>query len=207
MEESIGLEGRITVYAIPEWTDAELRYFWLPETALGEDGLYHIVRPARISDAEKEQRTLLETKNLITQLGFQVLTNNIGAPSQNGATWSLDPFAQIFSVGNGAITYVLRQDTAVAGDGFATGSRKVPAAFSIVGLTTTITTNFGSGDAVGTITNCGFYGTQIEPFGTPNVNATTTAGSGWLMSHALLSLVKGSSAVAIAYSFTIANPH
>ena len=198
MLENIDIEGRIRLMALPEdWTDEELRYWLEPETELGTDGLYHIVRPARMSEEEKRRRTVLEVKNLLTNLGVTQLLNNISVQGQG----NMQAFAQIFSVGNGLIAGVLRSDTAVAGDGFGTNSRKVPASFSIVGFATTITMNYASGDAAGTWTNAGFYGFKVSGA----QNATTTTATGQLNSHVLFPFSKGAAAYAVAYIFTISN--
>ena len=202
LHEAIRIETRISAYAIPEWTDEELRYWWVEDTAPGPDGLYRVVRPARISDEEKARRKIAEGTNLFTNVGLIQLVANMGAQSQGGMqTWG-----GILSLGNGAVPGLpTRADTTVWGDGFATGSRKVAAATTVSGLTGTATFNFGSGDALGTITNAGYYGFMFGLPGHPNSPATTTAGSGQLNSHLLLSFVKGASAVAVAYSITIGN--
>lgn len=203
LHEAIRIESRICAYDIPDWTDEELRYWWIEDTAPGPDGLYRVTRPARISDREKERRKIAEGTNLFTNVGLIQLVANMGAQSQGGMqTWG-----GILSLGNGAVPSLpTRQDTTVWGDGFTTGSRKVPAATTVSGLTGTLTCNFQSGDAVGTITNSGLYGFMFGLPGHLNSPATTTPGSGQLNSHLLFSFVKGASAVAVAYSMTLSNP-
>lgn len=198
MEDQIGIKGVIRLYTLPQdMTDEELRYWWEPETEIGPDGLFHIVRPARMSAEEKHSRLVLQASNLVTNAGMTQLLNNMSVSGQG----NMQAFAQILSMGNGTISGVTRGDTAVLGDGFTTGARKVPASFSSVGFTTTITTNFGSGDAVGTITNAGLYG--FKPSGSQN--ASTTTGTGQLNSHVLFSFTKGASAIAVAYSLSLTN--
>lgn len=197
-EEPLGIHGRMRLIALPEdWTDAELRYWLEPETELGEDGLYHLVRQPRMSEEERQRRTILTAKNLITNAGMTQILTNQSVPGQG----NMLAYAQIFGVGNGAISGVTRTDTTIAGDGFASGSRKVPASYSVIGFTTTITTNFASGDAVGTWTNAALVGFKVSGA----QNATTTSGTGALMSHVLFNFVKGASAIAVAYSFSLSN--
>lgn len=197
-DESLNIEGTLSLYELPrDMSDEEFRAWWEPETALGEDGLYHIVRPARCSDEEKARRKVLEVGNLITNAGIKQQLNNMSVPGQG----LLLVFNQIFALGNGAISGVTRADTAVAGDGFATGSRKQAASVIVIGYTTTATMNYASGDANGTITNAGIFG--VNPV--TGANAGTSAGTGTLMTHVLFNFVKGASAVAIAYSISLAN--
>lgn len=198
LQETLDIHGKIIIYRLDhDMSDEELRYWLEPETALGDDGLYHIVRPARWSEQEKARRKELEIDNLITNAGMTQLLNNLSVTGQG----NMQAFAQIFSVGNGAITGVTRADTSVAGDGFATGARKAPASFSIVGFVSTITVNFLSTDAVSTWTNAGFYG--FKPSGSQN--ASTTTGTGELNTHCLFPYSKGSVAVAVLYAFSLAN--
>lgn len=189
MHEQFGVHGIITLHKIPdEWTDEDFKYWWCPITAPNGQ----ILQPARISDQDKRNRIVLPpVENLITNTGINTLLTNTGVQS----TGSMIVFSQILSVGNGAITGVTRTDTGVAGDGFATGARKAPASHANTGFSTTITTNLLSTDAVGTLTNLGFYGN----------GATTTTGSGNLMTHALFSFVKGSFAYAVNYVLLYSN--
>ena len=198
IKETLSITGHVALIELPhDMTDEELRYWLEPETEQGPDGLYRIVRPARMREEEQHRRTVLEVDNLITTAGMAQLLNNMSVAGQG----MMQAFTQIFSVGYGTIQGVIRSDTSVAGDGFGTNSRKAPTTFSIVGFTTTIMTNFASGDAAGTWTNAGFYG--FKPSGAQN--ATTTAGTGQLNTHLLFNFVKGASAIAVAYTMTIGN--
>jgi hypothetical protein len=199
LKETIGIKGRLSIIELPhDMSDEELRYWLEPETELDpETGLYRIKRPARMSAGEQRSRTVLEANNLITNAGMTQLLNNMSVTGQG----TMQTFAQIFSVGNGLITGVARTDTSVVGDGFASGSRKVPASFSIVGFTTTIISNFASGDAVSVWTNAGFYGFKVSGA----QNATTTAGTGQLNTHVLFPFNKGAIAIGVAYSFSLTN--
>lgn len=191
-----GIDGILRLYKIPEeWaTNKELfDAWWLPETEVGLDGFIRIARDARISDEAKAQRLVMEpVHNLITNSGINRILVNQSATAQSG----MQPFSQILSVGNGAITGVTRSDTSVIGDGFASGARKAPTSNYQVGFLTTIITNFASGDAVSTWSNVGWYG---------GGSATTTTGTGVLYSHALFAFVKGSVAYSLNYSFLLGN--
>jgi hypothetical protein len=189
MYEAVGVHGIITLHKIPdEWTDEDFRYWWCPVTApTGQ-----IIQPARISDETKRLWLAHEpVGNLITNTGINTLLTNTGVQ----ATGSMTVFSQILSVGNGSIIGVTRTDTSVAGDGFATGARKAPASHANTGFSVTVTTNFSTTDAVGNWTNIGLYGN----------GATTTTGSGSLMTHALFTFSKGSIAYALNYVFLYSN--
>lgn len=192
--DSIGIHGIITLHEIPnEWDDEAFKYWWCPVT----DPTGEIVIPARISDEAKAQRIVKRAENLITNTGIALILTNLSVAGQG----SMNPVTQILSVGNGAVSGVTRADVAVAGDGFGTNARKAPSSFSRVGFQTTIVTNYASGDANGTWTNIGFYG-----FNTGSSQAaTTTTGTGALMTHALFSFTKGAVAYAVNYTFNLSN--
>lgn len=182
--DTIGIKGIITVHEIPEWCNEEFAARW---GAMSEDEKRH--RQLRLADGR------WQAENLITNTGINLILKNLSYSGQS----QLQPVTQILSMGNGALSGVTRTDTSVAGDGFGTNSRKAPSSFGVTGFVTTITTNLASGDANGTWTNVGFYGWS------GSANATTTTGSGSLMTHALFPFVKGASAVAVAYTFTLSN--
>lgn len=192
--DTIGIHGIITLHEIPsEWSDEDFKYWWCPVTT--PDG--EIVVPARISDEAKAQRIVKRAENLITNAGIALILTNLSVAGQGG----MNPVTQILSVGNGAISGVTRADTAVAGDAFGTNARKAPSSFSRVGFQTTIVTNYATTDANGTWTNIGWYG-----FNTGSSQAaTTTAGTGSLMTHALFSFTKGAVAYAVNYTFNLSN--
>lgn len=195
MFEHIHPQGIITLHNIPdEWSDDDFRYWWCPIVAPNGQ----IVQPARIRDEIKRAWLVpladgsLYAENLITNAGINQLLFNHGVQNQA----SMQPFSQILSVGNQAITGVTRLDTSVAGDGFTTGARKAPASHANTGFSVTVTTSFSATDAVGTWTNLGFYG---------GGSATTTTGTGTLESHALFTFTKGSTAYALNYVFLYSN--
>jgi len=204
MQETLslqGIEGVISAYRIPEeWAQdkAQFEYWWLPKTQLGEDGLYHIIQEARVSDESKAQRLVKEpVHNLIVNAGIALFLTNISVQTQ-GAMY---PITQILSAGNGTCTGVLRSDTSVPGDGFISGARKAPTSYTKVGFLTNVYTTYASGDGVGTWTSVGWYGRDTVG----NHDATTTTGSGALMTHALFPYVKGSTAIVVNYSFLLSN--
>lgn len=190
MIEPLAVHGIVTLHKIPdEWTDEDFKYYWCPLTAPNGQ----ILQPARISDETKRLWLAHEpVENLITNAGISQLLTNQGVQAQA----SMQPFSQILSMGNGAITGVTRADTSVAGDGFATGARKAPASHANTGFSVTVTTNFLTTDAVGAWSNGGMYG---------GGSATTTTGTGTLESHFLFSFTKGSVAYALNYVFLYSN--
>src|SRR5215472_1664792 len=160
--ETLEIHGIITLYEIPE------------EWAI-DDELFKACWP-RLSEEAKAQRQAKEpVHNLFVTAGVNLFLANLSVAAQS----QMFPITQILSVGNGAITGVLRSDTSVAGDGFATGARKAPVLYTPTLFITTIQTNFLSTDAVGTWTNLGFYGRNTSL----NQDATTTTGTGALMTH------------------------
>ena len=190
------MEGIVSAYKIPDEfanDKALFDYWWLPETRWDDYKGFVVTREARISDEAKAQRLAVPPKhNLITTAGITQMLNNQAVANQS----QQQPISQILSIGNGPIKGVTRADTAVAGDNWIFGGRKPPNSLSHVGFLITVFTNLGTGDAVGTWTNIGFYG---------GGSATTTTGSGVLMSHVLFPLGKGSVAYTVAYSWLMSN--
>lgn len=197
-----GIDGILSLYEIPNEFAEDKELFdawWLPRTEIGRDGLYHIIEPARISDEAKAQRLVMPPMhNLITNLGISLILTNLSVTTQA----AMFPVTQIMSVGNGTCTGVLRTDTSVPGDAFVATARKAPTSYAINGFLTTIITNYGTTDAVGTWTNAGWYGYKVASA----QNATTTGGTGALMSHVLFPFVKSNSAsYSINYAFLMGN--
>lgn len=193
--EKVPIRGIIGLYKIPDrWTDEDFQYWWCPET----DELGRILQHARMSDEAKQNRLVMApVENMLTNDGIALFLNNNSVSGQG----NMYPFSQILSVGNGAFTGPTRNPGGVSGDGFTTGSRKSPASNAQVGLQSTITFNFASGDAVGSWTNCGLYGFNTGS----SQNATTTAGTGLLMTIAPFVFTKGASAYAVNYALILAN--
>ena len=171
-------EGIIRVRRIPdEWTEEDYRYWWLPET----DGHGKILRPARISEQEKEREYQTdEFTNLITTNGRTNVLTYIGSSTGSTTQWS-----QYFAVGTGAITAVSASDTSLSNEVF----RKSQASFSVNGTLVDVNFQFGTTDAEFAYTNAGIFGNA----------ASGTLGSGTLMTHALFSYTKGAYAISIDY--------
>lgn len=192
--DAIGIHGIITLHAIPnEWSEEDFQYWWCPLTTPDGD----VLQPARITDETKAARIVMKAENLITNAGISLFLNNLSVATQAQQF----PITQILSVGNGTISGVTRADNAVAGDGFGTNARKAPSSFSKVGFQSTIVTQYASGDANGSWTNLGWYGFNTGS----SQNATTTAGTGALMTHALFNFTKGATAYAVNYTFVLSN--
>jgi hypothetical protein len=175
-------EGILRVRRLPpELEDPDqYRYWWLPET----DWRGHVLRPARLSEREKQGYQVAEFHNLITNNGRSQVLTFIGSAS--GTT---PPFTQQFAVGNGAISGVNATDTSLANEVF----RKAPASYAVQGTEVDINIVFGTTDAEYTYTNAGIWG----------VSASGTLGSGVLMTHALFSYTKGAYAISIDYIINV----
>ena len=177
--EAIHFEGILRIREIPpEWTDAEFRYWWCDERT--ESGM--LIHRARMSEREKDRWTVVEARNLLMSAGRTQLLTFAGA---SGTTVA---FAQFYAVGTGSIFTVQPADTSLATELF----RLAPASFSVVGNSVTITTNFSTSQGNGTYTNAGLFGN----------GATSTPGSGTLMTHILYNYTK-TSANAIANDYLI----
>ena len=195
MQERALYTGSFKIRRHPqEWTDKEFEYWWCDE----RDERGCVIRPARMSQREKDRynevlldewgRETDEIYNLITNNGITILLNNAAFQVNT----SMIPFTQILEVGSGSISGVARTDIAIAG---ALTPRKAPANFITAGTQVDISFAFLAGDAVATWTNVGLWGN----------GATTTAGTGVMMTHALFTYVKASIAVTFDYFLTISN--
>lgn len=169
-------EGIIRVHRLPFDNDEEYEYWWLPKT----NGRGKILRPARMGQREKARYLEVEGHNQIMNAGRSAVLSYIGSASGSTTQWS-----QYLAIGNGAITAVSPTDTNLANEVF----RKTPSSFSVVGTQVDITTQLGSTDAQTSITNVGLFGG----------GASSTLGSGTLMTHALFSYTKGAYAVNVDY--------
>jgi hypothetical protein len=170
-------EGIIRVRRIPEWTPEEYAYWWLPET----DGHGKILRPARISEREKEREYQIdEFENLITTNGRTNVLTYIGSSTGSTTQWS-----QYFAVGTGAITAVSASDTSLSNEVY----RVAQSSFSVSGTQVDVNFQIGTSQAQFAYTNAGLYGNS----------ASSTLGSGTLMTHALFSYSKGAWAISCDY--------
>lgn len=173
MSENISIEGILRIYE----TSEEL---WKPRwwRHVKKKGWKHLT----LEEKAREGKLVVETKNMIMSAGRTQILSFIGA---SGAT---NAFAQYYAVGTGAVYTIQTSDAVLAGELF----RAIPASFSVVGNAVTISTPFSTSQANGTYTNAGIFGN----------NATSTPGSGTLMTHLLYSYTK-TSTVAIVNDYTI----
>ncbi|HET8911205.1 MAG TPA: hypothetical protein VFN23_07070 [Ktedonobacteraceae bacterium] len=177
LQDKIHICGRIRAREVPFESEAEWRFWWLPE----RDSVGKIIRPARMLDREKERYTVAESQNILVSAGITQVLNYIGSTSGNATG-----FAQYFAVGSTGLAQVESNDTIVAGEYF----RAVPSLASISGVQQDISVFAGTTQANGNITNAGLWGN----------GATSTLGSGVLMTHSLFQYTKSnSSAVTFDY--------
>jgi hypothetical protein len=170
-------EGIIRVRRLPEgWTSEDYAKWWLPTT----DGEGKILIPARMSEKEKERYQEAVGFNQIMNAGRTAVLSYIGSPSGSSTQWS-----QEFAVGTGLITGISPTDTSLSNE----IARKIPASFSVTGTLVDINIQFGITDAVANYTNAGLFGN----------GASSTLGSGTMMTKALFSYSKGSFAIAVDY--------
>ena len=125
----------------------------------------------RVSEHDRDLWTVYEHKNMLTTTGRNQALTYLGS-----STSTTLGFAQYFAVGNFGINTVSPGDSSVQGEFF----RAVPN--TITGTQVDISTFFGPTQGVGLITNAGLFG----------INATSTSGSGTLMTHALYNYTKPS---------------
>jgi len=127
----------------------------------------------RLTEKERDHYTEYETRNLITTAGRSQVLTYIGSPNLSSP---VVPFSQYFSVGTGATLTVNPGDSHVNGE----LTRLVPSTYTVSGNGVDISTFFSTSNGNGTWTNCGIYGN----------NATSTLGTGTLLTHALFSYTK-----------------
>lgn len=125
----------------------------------------------RLSEHERERYTAYEAHNILTLSGFNQLLTYISS-----STATTLGFSQYFAVGTFPIITVQAGDTSVQGEIF----RAVPSSATTIGNQLTLSTFFGASQGNGNYTNAGLYG----------VNATSTLGSGTLMTHTLYTYTK-----------------
>lgn len=168
-------EGIIRVRRLPEgWSDTDYKYWWLPLT----DGKGKILRPARMSEKEKERYQEAEGCNQIMNAGRTAVLSYLGSPSGSTTQW-----AQQLAIGTGAITSTSPTDTSLSNETM----RQAPASFAVNGTAVDINVSLGTTSI--TMTNMGLFGN----------GATSTLGSGTLYSHSLFAYSKGAYSVSIDY--------
>lgn len=182
--ESLAIEGHLRIFQLPDgWDEATYRYWWCGQE---QDERGQFLSDARMSRREKERYGIHESHNLMTAQGLYILLSYLVQPYGTASN-----FAQYFGVGTGAISQVATADTTIATE----IARVQPAgAFFITGNTQSITCFFGTGVGTGTWTNGGLFGN----------GATSTLGTGQLLTHSLLSYPKGAGVSStLEYTFTV----
>lgn len=162
--DSIRFEGIIRWREIPFETGEEYKKWWLP--LRDESG--RLIRAALMSEREKDRYTVCVDHNLLTTLGRNIILTYLASQT----IYATSPFSQQFAVGTFPIINVFPGDTSVQGEIF----RTPPSAATITGTQIDISAGLGNAQANGQLTNCGLYG---------GGNASLTAGSGSLYTHAL----------------------
>ena len=164
-EEYLKVQGVMRFRRLPDaWSEAAYRYWWLPEW---NDSHTRIIRPARMGAREKERYTVEEFKNILTTQGRTYILTYMSSSTPTTPAW-----AQYFAVGTFPLTAVSPGDTSVQTEIF----RAAPNTITITATQLDLAILLGSAQAVGILTNAGLYG----------VAATSTSGSGTLVTHALL---------------------
>jgi hypothetical protein len=169
---SLSIEGLLRIYEVPD----ELldRKWW---RHVRKKGWRHLT----LAEKAREGKLVVEAHNDVLSAGRTQLLTFAGSNTTTTA------FSQYYAVGTGTIFKIQPSDAALATELF----RAVPASFTIVGNGVTVTTNFSAVQALGTFTNAGIFGN----------GATSTPGSGTLMTHVLYSYAHG--AIAIVNDYTI----
>lgn len=141
----------------------QIFFYALPETWTAKEYTCYWLH---MSKRERERYLVHHVHNLLTTSGRTQILTFMGASGTTSA------FAQYIAFGTFPIAAVSPGDTSVQTEIY----RAVPASFTVSGTQVDISLTLPSGSANGTLTNAGIYG----------INATSTSGSGTLMTHALL---------------------
>jgi hypothetical protein len=120
-----------------------------------------------MSPREKERYTVEEFHNILTTQGRTYVLTYMSSSTPTTPAW-----AQYWAVGTFPLTAVSPGDTSVQTEIF----RAAPGTVTITGTQLDLAIFIGGASAVGVLTNAGLYG----------VAATSTSGTGTLMTHALL---------------------
>jgi len=161
--EPITFKGIIKIFEWPaDWTVDDIIYWTLPKTY--PDGT--IWRPVRMSKKELERYQVREYHNALTTAGRNALLSFAGS---SGATTI--GFALYLAIGSGPINQLGAGDLTLANEIY----RQVPNSTAITGTQNDLATIVGTNTAPGTWAEYGLFGK----------NATATANSGQLNTHAL----------------------
>ena len=77
--EKLHVNGLIRARAVPFDTLEEWRYWWLCE----QDSKGKVIRPARMSEREKDRYTVAEAPNILVSSGITQLLNYVGSQTGN----------------------------------------------------------------------------------------------------------------------------
>lgn len=161
VEEQAWVLGRIKARALPADLTLEDFLAWWP----------------RLTEKERDRYTVEETKNVITVNGRTNILTYIGNTALSGGIGgTVVPWAMFFAVGTGATASVSAGDTGMYTEFY----RAAPSTATISGNSVNISTFFAAGNGNATYTNAGLWGN----------NATSSANSGTLMTHALYTYTK-----------------
>lgn len=177
MVETIGFEGIFRIRRLPEdWTREEYLHWWIPE----KDSAGKVIRPARISEREKERYTEVEAHNQLMVAGRSEILTFIGA--SGGST---TPFAKYLAIGTGVLQSTTPVDTQLVNEVF----RLTQTANTVQGSQVDVNFQLSAANAQVTMTESGLFG------GT----ASGTANSGTLVTHVLYSYTKGNYSISCDY--------
>src|SRR5579859_5689144 len=185
MSDRVTIETVIRGYTgLPFETQADIDEWFNPLTEWQMRGnvLCRVaVGPARMSEREKARYLASESHNILTNNGKSQVLTYIGT---NGAYTS--QFGNILSLGSGSLSAVNGSDITIPGEYYRQSvTTQIYSGSLQVDMQTTITGTNGDG----TITSIGIWGN----------GATTTLGTGTLLTHALINLVKSSGTSVIDY--------
>lgn len=163
----------------------EIKFYELPGDTDWTEETYKKYWPGLFADKHKRENMLaMETHNLLTTTGRAQILSYIGSTSGYSVG-----FAQYFSLGTGIVQALSPGDTSIATELF----RVVPSTTSTTGNTIDIQSLIGSAQAVGVLSNAGLWGN----------GATTTLGSGSLLTHALINGFNKANGVAYSADYDI----
>jgi len=180
IHEKIHIAGHIRVRELPFSSEAEWKRYWLGDF----DSQGRMIRPPRMSKREKEQYTVAESENTVVSAGITQILTFLG--SRNGSSVG---FAQYFAFGNGGLNAVSVNDTSLVNELFRLACHL--ASSTAVNVDISVLNTLGGSPVQ--ITETGLYGN----------GASSTIGSGTLLTHSLLSYTQpvAGSLTAVSYDY------
>ena len=181
LEEVIRFQGMLRLCELPdEWTREEYLRYWCGE----RDEQGHVIKPAIMTKQEKERYTVVEARNQLMAAGRTSILSYIG-----GASGNTTAFGKYLAIGTGVLQATSPSDTALVNEVY----RVAQTTNTVQGSQMDVNFQIPSASAQVTMTESGLFG------GT----ASTTAGSGTLVTHVLFSYTKGAAAIAADYIITL----